>query len=109
MEENIRWSFATQQERDKKDKDHIRGVYFCLGYSTFWKGPMHKELKTLRDRHGLTWMRISMCYDRFLNLRDIFQSALMAKMIENVVSLSHAIARLRKTNVTTGKYAENQW
>jgi hypothetical protein len=48
---------------------------------------MHKELKTLRDKHGLTWMRISMSYHRFPNLRDIFQSALTAKMIENVVSL----------------------
>jgi hypothetical protein len=73
MKENTRWSLATQEESDKKDKDCMRGVFFCLGYSTFWDKPMHKELKTLRDKHGLTWMRISMSYHRFPNLRDIFQ------------------------------------
>jgi hypothetical protein len=49
---------------------------------------MHKEeLKTLRDKHGLTWMMISMSYHRFPNLSNIFQSALTAKMIKNLVSL----------------------
>jgi hypothetical protein len=115
MKENTRWSLATQEKRDKKDKGGMRGVFFCLGYSTFWDKPMHKELNTLRDKHGLTWMRISMSYhQRFPNLRDIFQSALTAKMIENAVSLDfkskpcnckaprdqYAIARLRETNVT---------
>jgi hypothetical protein len=48
---------------------------------------MHKELKTLRDKHGRTWMRISMSYHIFPNLRNIFQSTLTAKVIKNVVSL----------------------
>jgi hypothetical protein len=34
MKENIRWSLASREERDKKDKDRMRGVFFCLGYST---------------------------------------------------------------------------
>jgi hypothetical protein len=113
MKENIRWSLASQQKRDKKDKDRMRGVFFCLGYSTFWDRPMHKELKKLRDKRGLTWMRISMSSHRFPNLRDIFQSALTAKMIENffhwTFNLNHANARLQKTNVSMGRCAGNQW
>jgi hypothetical protein len=35
MKENIRWSLASPEKRDKKGKDRMRGVFFCLGYSTF--------------------------------------------------------------------------
>jgi hypothetical protein len=54
---------------------------------TFWKEPIHLILKDLKLKHKLQWLRISMLYHRFPNMRDVFQSQLSAKMIENVESL----------------------
>jgi hypothetical protein len=72
----------------KKHKYNARrGVYFCIGFSTFWPKPLHLVLKSLKERHNLRWLRVSMSYHRFPNMRDIFQSQLFAKMIENVESL----------------------
>jgi hypothetical protein len=70
-----------------KDSPRNRGVYFCIGYSTFWNRPVHKILKVPKNRHHIRWLRILMSYHRFPNIRDVFQSHLSAKMIENVESL----------------------
>jgi hypothetical protein len=38
----------------------------------------------LKRKHDVSWLRFSMPYHRFPNLRDIFQSHLSAKMIKDV-------------------------
>jgi hypothetical protein len=60
-----------KEEKDKQDKQRNRSVYFCIGFSNFWKEPIHKWLKLLRNRFDLKWLRISMSYHRFPNLREL--------------------------------------
>jgi hypothetical protein len=66
--------------KKNKDKDNNLNVYFCLGYSTFWKKPLHTIITRLKQKHDLPWLRFSMSYHRFPNLRDVFQSHLSAKI-----------------------------
>jgi hypothetical protein len=78
---------SKKEEKKKCDDDRNRKVYFCIGYLTLWRHPLHKIILTnLKKRHRLSWLRFSMYYHRFPNLRDVFQSHLSAKMLENVVS-----------------------
>jgi hypothetical protein len=71
----------------KNDKGNDnRTVRFCIGMSKHWSTPIHARIKDLLDKHGLTWLRVSMSYHRFTNLRGIFQSDLMKKLIEGIVS-----------------------
>jgi hypothetical protein len=86
--ECIDLTYSKKELKKQKDAAGIRGVYFCISYSTFWKKPIHLILKDLKQKHKLQkWFRISMSYHRFPNMRDIFQSQLSTKMIENVESL----------------------
>ena len=48
----------------KKQRDRERSVFFPIGYSTIWARhgePIHKRLKRLRDKYGLTWLRRTPC------------------------------------------------
>ena len=63
-----------------------RDCYFCIGVSKFWKTPIHMILKSLRDKHGLKWLRSSMSYHRFPNLREIFQGDLTNKTLGGALS-----------------------
>ena len=74
-------------KKKKKSRGIERQTYFCVGVSTFWKVPIHKTLMKLRNKHGLKWLRISMSYHRFSNLRDIFQGDLSRKLLANITSL----------------------
>jgi hypothetical protein len=51
-----------KEEKKERDKQRNRSVYFCLGYSKFWKEPLHKWLQKLRNQFDLKWLRISMTY-----------------------------------------------
>jgi hypothetical protein len=87
MKQCIDLTYSKKELRKQKDAARNIGVYFCIGYSTFWKKPIHLILKDLKLKHKLRWLWISMSYYRFPNMRDVFQSQLSAKMIENVESL----------------------
>jgi hypothetical protein len=82
-------TYSAKEAKKQKDNVRNRGVYFCIGYSTFCPRPLHLVLKALKDKHqhDLRLLRISMSHHRFPNMRDIFQSQLSAKMIEKVESL----------------------
>jgi hypothetical protein len=68
-----------------KDKDNNINVYLCLGYSMFWKKPLHMTITCLKREHHLPcWLRFAMSYHRFPKLSDIFQSHLSVKMIEDI-------------------------
>jgi hypothetical protein len=87
MKQCIDLTYSKKELKKQKDAARNRGVYLCIGYSTFWKKPIHLILKDLKLKHKLQWSRISMSYHRFRNMHDVFQSQLSAKMIENVESL----------------------
>jgi hypothetical protein len=62
-----------------------RAVFFCLGFSKFWKTPIHVLLRR-RNKHNLLWLRVSMSYHRFNNLRELFQGHLNEVLLRYVVS-----------------------
>jgi hypothetical protein len=63
-----------------------RAVFFCLGFSKFWKTTIHVLLRRLRNKHNLLWLRVSMSFHRFSNLRELFQGHLNKILLRNVDS-----------------------
>jgi hypothetical protein len=59
-------------------------VFFCLGYSRFWKTPIHVLFRRLRNKHNLLWLRVTMSYHHFNNLRKMFQGHLNRVLMKNV-------------------------
>jgi hypothetical protein len=45
--------YKCKEEKMEQDKQINISVYFCIGYSKFWKEPIHKWLKKLRNRFNL--------------------------------------------------------
>ena len=64
-------------------------TYFCVGVSNAFKGKnaIHVLLKSLRDKHNLKWLRTSMSYHKFSNLRELLSGDLTGKIMKDVVSL----------------------
>ncbi len=69
-----------------KEKRDMRTVVFCLGMSKWWNDPVHVILKELRNKHELTWLRVTMSYHKFSNLREIFQGDLNRKLMDGIIS-----------------------
>jgi hypothetical protein len=91
MLEKLEINKKIKERKDRKklegSRDKARQTYFCIGVSNFWrKKPIHKTLMELRNKHKLKWLRISMSYHRFSNLREIFQGDLTTKLTEDVAS-----------------------
>ncbi len=86
---------AKQKERDRK-----RTMHFCVGYSKAWKTPIHKVISKQKAKFNLPWIRVSMSYHRFNNLREIFQGDLTHKLNLDVESLDF---QTRECNCRPGK------
>jgi hypothetical protein len=52
-----------------------RAVFFCLGFSKFWKTPIHLLLRRLRSKHNLLWLRVSVSYHRFMQSSRVISGA----------------------------------
>ena len=80
------------KEEEKKKKESrrkvSRQVYFCIGICEVWKGKnaIHKTLKMLIQKYNLKWLRQSMSYHKFSNLREILQGDLSGKLMKGVGS-----------------------
>ena len=58
-----------------------------MGYSDYWKNPIHKILKKHRDKFpSLGWLRISISYHKFSNVREHLQGDLTTKLMEGIGS-----------------------
>jgi hypothetical protein len=77
-----------KEEKLERDKQHNRSVYFCIGYSTIWKEPIHKKL---RNKFDLRWLQISLSYHRFSNMREMMAGDLSKKLSEGVKSLDFKV------------------
>ena len=73
---------ATQQRK----RDARRTAYFCIGVSRAWTTPLWLIIKNLKKKHSLHWLRVSMSYHKFTNLRELFNGDIMAKINKNVIS-----------------------
>ena len=73
--------------KKKRERDRKRAVYFKVGVSIHWKKPIHNILKKHKEKFpSLSWLRISMSYHRFTNLREHIQGDLTTKLIKGLDS-----------------------
>jgi GIY-YIG catalytic domain len=78
----------TREDESKKKREDLRkrSTFFCVGYSKAWITPIHKLIKEIKERFKLSWLRVSMSYHRFSNLREVFQGDLSKKLTLDVKS-----------------------
>jgi hypothetical protein len=74
-----------RQSRSRSGKKS-RAVFFCRGYSRFWKTPIHVLLRRLHNKYNLHWLRVTMSYHGFNNLQEMFQGHLNRVLMKNVES-----------------------
>ena len=69
-----------------KERNRQRSPFFCIGYSKAWLIPIHQTIKEVKKKFKLGWLRVSMSYHRYTNLREIFQGDLSRKLTLDVTS-----------------------
>jgi len=75
------------KDNSNNQRNRCRTIYFCIGYSKLWSKPIHTIIKSIKAKFNLQWLRVSMSYHRFTNLREIFQGDLSRKLTMGVTSL----------------------
>jgi hypothetical protein len=61
-------------------------------YSKLWKEePIHKILKKWRNKFDLKWLRISMSYHHFPNMREMLQGDILKKLTECIKSMDFKV------------------
>ena len=75
-----------QAKKKNRDDTRLRNIWVCIGYSRALTTPVHKIINNLKGQLGLDWVRVSMSYHRFPNLREIFQQDLTTKLNADVIS-----------------------
>jgi hypothetical protein len=76
-----------KSNKHQRMRDRARTLYFCIGCSPAWTTPIHRIIKEAKEALGLTWLRVSMSYHRFPNLREFFLRDLQTKLIDGIGSL----------------------
>ena len=79
-------SRLTPRERSQRARDAKRTTYFCIGKSAAYKIPIWKLINDLKAKHNLGWIRVSMSYHRFSNLRELFNGDLSGKLNAGIFS-----------------------
>jgi len=75
-----------QKAIKQRERDARRTTYFCIGYSKAWTTPIWKIIKDLKDKYDLKWLRTSMSYHRFTNLRELFNGDATNKLNAQIIS-----------------------
>jgi GIY-YIG catalytic domain len=70
-----------------REKDRRRSTFFCIGVSKAWMVPIHQTIREVKKKYNLGWLRVSMSYHRFTNLREMFQGDLSKKLTADVISM----------------------
>ena len=79
---------ASQALKKRRERDRKRAIYFKIGFTDFWRKPVHKIIKERKAKFpSLSWLRVSMSYHRFNNIREHFQGDLNAKLADGLNSL----------------------
>ena len=85
----IEKSIEIKNARDeKKRRQNSRQTYFCIGVYDVWKrkNAIHLTMNKLRKKYNLKWLRFSMSYHKFSNLREMFQGDLNSKLLKGIGS-----------------------
>ncbi len=87
---HVPWAYCihipVSNAKERKNNQDTWTVWFCLGMSKWWNNPVHAILKELRNKHELTWLRVTMSYHKFSNLREILQGDLNRKLMDGIIS-----------------------
>ena len=83
----IKASPEHKKTKQQEQRMRERKIFFVVGYSKAWKTPIHQIIKEQKKIFGLEWIRVSMAYHRFTNLREIFQHDLSYKLDRDIDSL----------------------
>jgi len=76
-----------QAIKKRRERDRKRAIYFKVGFCNYWRTPIHKTIRKVKARFlTLTWLRVSMSYHRFSNMRELFQGNLNTKLNRNIIS-----------------------
>ena len=78
------------RKEKQRERNRFRTTYFCIGFSRAWITPIHSIINRLREEFDLKWLRVSMSYRRFTNLREIFQGDLAKKLMRGLRSANFA-------------------
>ena len=72
----------------RRERDNKRALWFKIGFSNYWRTPIHKIIKRVRSKFAsLKWLRVKMFYHRFTNLRELFQGDLTTKINTGLKSI----------------------
>ena len=102
-------SILTEEESEifnkRKAKDRKRMTFFKIGYSDFWKRPIHTIINEIKKKFpSLSWLRIGMSYHRFLNIRELLQGDLGSKLSKGIQSLDFATLQCNCRKKTACQY-----
>ena len=78
---SLKWRKKKRNKRESLCKTH-----FCIGASEIWRKPIHCILEEMKNKHNIKWIRITMSYHKFVNIREIFQGGLNRKLMKGVGS-----------------------
>ena len=80
----------TNKTIKQRERDARRTAYFVIGQSLAWTTPIGIIIKKLKAKHNLNWLRTTVSYQRFNNLRELFNSDVTTKLNANVISKDFA-------------------
>jgi hypothetical protein len=75
---------STSDLRKQRQASWKRKVFFCLGVSGWHQIPVHVIVKRLRNQFDMKWLRFSMSYHRFANLRQMYQRDREKKLMARI-------------------------
>jgi hypothetical protein len=74
--------------KKRRECDRKRAIYFKVSFTDYWRKPIHVTIKRIKSNFpSLSWLRVSMAYSRFQNIRELFQGDLNAKLTRGITSL----------------------
>ena len=94
MEEVHKWAQskktpAHKQKKASEQQERNKRVFFIINQSPALTKPIHKIINKAKQELDLKWLKVSMAYSKFSNLRELFQRDLTAKLNEEVQSLDY--------------------
>ena len=94
MEEVHKWAQskktpAHKQKKASEQQERNKKVFFIINQSPALTKPIHKIINKAKQELDLKWLKVSMAYSKFSNLRELFQRDLTAKLNEEVQSLDY--------------------
>jgi len=73
LDEQAAATKAAGEEKRTLQAQRRQSELFCIKFTKSWKEQIHVLLNRLKQKHGLSWLRIQMPCSRLQNLRELLQ------------------------------------